>query len=138
MNGVGEVTIFGPSYAMRIWLDPAKLNSYSLTPVDVSNAVSVQNSQVTVGQLGGTPAVDSQLINASITAQSLLTSVEEFEDILIKVDSDGSQIKLKDVARVELASEESSSIPAYMGKDSSGIAITTCYRRELVRHTKCG
>ncbi|MGV2841841.1 efflux RND transporter permease subunit, partial [Vibrio cyclitrophicus] len=124
VNGVGEVTIFGPSYAMRIWLDPAKLNSYSLTPVDVSNAVSVQNSQVTVGQLGGTPAVDSQLINASITAQSLLTSVEEFEDILIKVDSDGSQIKLKDVARVELASEESSSIPAYMGKDSSGIAIT--------------
>ncbi|WP_413282718.1 efflux RND transporter permease subunit [Vibrio sp. MA40-2] len=124
VNGVGEVTIFGPSYAMRIWLDPAKLNSYSLTPVDISNAVSVQNSQVTVGQLGGTPAIDSQLINASITAQSLLTSVEEFENILIKVDSDGAQVKLKDVARVELASEESSSIPAYMGKDSSGIAIT--------------
>ncbi|PMM45907.1 efflux RND transporter permease subunit [Vibrio breoganii] len=124
VNGVGEVTIFGPSYAMRIWLDPAKLNSYSLTPVDVSNAVSVQNSQVTVGQLGGAPALDSQLINATITAQSLLTSVEEFEDILIKVDSDGSQIKLKDIARVELASEDSSVIPAYKGQDSSGIAIT--------------
>ena len=124
VNGVSEVTIFGPSYAMRTWLDPAKLNSYSLTPVDVSNAISVQNSQVTVGQLGGTPAVDSQLINATITAQSLLTSVEEFENILIKVDSDGSQITLKDVARVELASEDSSVIPAYMGNEASGIAIT--------------
>ncbi|GDY25996.1 multidrug efflux RND transporter permease subunit [Agarivorans sp. Toyoura001] len=124
VNGVGSVTVFGPSYAMRIWLDPAKLNSYSLTPVDVSNAVSVQNSQVTVGQLGGTPALVSQLINASITAQSLLTSVDQFENILIKVDSDGSQIKLKDIARVELASENSSTIPAYMGQEASGIAIT--------------
>jgi len=124
VNGVGSVTIFGPSYAMRIWLDPAKLNSYNLTSVDVSNAVSIQNSQVTVGQLGGTPALDSQLINASITAQSLLTSVDEFKNILIKVDSDGSQIKLEDVARVELASEDSTVIPAYMGKEASGIAIT--------------
>ncbi|GEA60016.1 efflux RND transporter permease subunit [Vibrio comitans] len=124
VNGVGGVTIFGPSYAMRIWLDPAKLNSYSLTPVDISNAVSVQNSQVTVGQLGGTPAVDSQLINATITAQSLLTTVDEFKNILIKVDSDGSQIKLQDVARVELASEDSSTIPSYMGKEASGIAVT--------------
>lgn len=124
VNGVGSVTIFGPSYAMRIWLDPAKLNSYNLTPVDVSSAVAVQNSQVSVGQLGGVPALDSQLINATITAQSLLTTVEEFENILIKVNSDGSQIKLKDVARVELGSEDSSRIPAYKGHQASGIAIT--------------
>lgn len=124
VNGVGSVRVFGPSYAMRIWLDPAKLNSYSLTPVDISNAVSVQNSQVTVGQLGGTPATESQLINATITAQSLLTSVEEFESILVKVNEDGSQIQLKDVARVELASETSSIIPSYNGKDAAGIAIT--------------
>ncbi|CAM4100834.1 efflux RND transporter permease subunit [Vibrio neonatus] len=124
VSGVGSVTVFGPSYAMRIWLDPAKLNSYSLTPVDISSAVSVQNSQVTVGQLGGTPAIDSQLINATITAQSLLTTVDQFKDILIKVDADGSQIKLKDVARVELASEDSSMIPSYQGLEASGIAIT--------------
>ncbi|GAD78412.1 efflux RND transporter permease subunit [Vibrio ezurae] len=124
VSGVGSVTVFGPSYAMRIWLDPAKLNSYSLTPVDISSAVSVQNSQVTVGQLGGTPAVDSQLINATITAQSLLTTVDQFKDILIKVDADGSQIKLKDVARVELASEDSSMVPSYQGLEASGIAIT--------------
>lgn len=124
IDGVGEVTIFGPSYAMRIWLDPAKLNSYTLTPGDISNAVSEQNSQVTVGQLGGTPATESQLINATITAQSLLTSVEEFQNILIKVNDDGSQIRLKDVARVELASEGSSVIPVFNGYGTSGIAIT--------------
>ena len=124
VNGVGSVTIFGPSYAMRIWLDPAKLNSYNLTPVDVSNAVSIQNSQVTVGQLGGTPATESQLINATITAQSLLTSVDEFRDILIKVNEDGSQVLLQDVARVELASEASSVVPAFNGYETSGIAIT--------------
>ena len=124
VNGVGSVTIFGPSYAMRIWLDPAKLNSYNLTPVDVASAVSIQNSQVTVGQLGGTPAIDSQLINATITAQSLLTTVDEFKDILIKVDNDGAQIKLQDVARVELASQDSSVIPKYKGQEASGVAIT--------------
>ncbi len=124
VNGVGSVTIFGPSYAMRIWLDPAKLYSYNLTPVDVSDAVSVQNSQVTVGQLGGTPATESQLINATITAQSLLTTVDEFKNILVKVNEDGSQIRLEDVARVELAGEDLSVIPTFNGYDSSGIAIT--------------
>ncbi|GGQ07472.1 efflux RND transporter permease subunit [Shewanella litoralis] len=124
VNGVGSVTIFGPSYAMRIWLDPAKLNSYNLTPVDISDAVSVQNSQVTVGQLGGVPATDSQLINATITAQSLLTTVDEFKNILIKVDEDGSKVRLSDVAKVELASEDSSVIPVFNGYGSSGIAIT--------------
>tara|TARA_R110001583_G_scaffold191907_1_gene357767 strand:- start:3857 stop:6952 length:3096 start_codon:yes stop_codon:yes gene_type:complete len=124
VDGVGEVTIFGPSYAMKIWLDPAKLNSYSLTPGDISNAVSEQNSQVTVGQLGGTPATESQLINATITAQSLLNNVNQFENILIKVNEDGSQIRLKDVAVVELASEDSSVIPVFNGYGTSGIAIT--------------
>ena len=124
VNGVGSVTIFGPSYAMRIWLDPAKLNSYNLTPVDISSAVSTQNSQVTVGQLGGTPATDTQLINATITAQSLLTSVDEFKNILVKVNEDGSQVLLQDVARVELASESSSVVPSFNGYETSGIAIT--------------
>ncbi|WP_435234821.1 efflux RND transporter permease subunit [Psychromonas sp. PT13] len=124
VNGVGEVTVFGPSYAMRIWLDPAKLNSFQLTPIDVSNAVSAQNSQVTVGQLGGAPSVDTQLINATITAQSLLSSVDEFKDILLKVNEDGSQVRLKDVARVELNGASLSVIPKYHGQATSGIAIT--------------
>jgi len=124
VNGVGSVTVFGPSYAMRIWLDPAKLNSYNLTPVDISTAVSAQNSQVTVGQLGGTPSTESQLINATITAQSLLTTVDEFKNIYLKVNSDGSQVRLQDVARVELASESSSVIPTFNGYATSGIAIT--------------
>ncbi|CCK77404.1 AcrB/AcrD/AcrF family [Oleispira antarctica RB-8] len=124
VNGVGSVTIFGPSYAMRIWLDPAKLNSYALTPGDISSAVSIQNSQVTVGQIGGTPSTDSQLINATITAQSLLTTVDEFKNILIKVNEDGSQIRLEDIANVELGSEDSSVIPNYNGYGTSGVAIT--------------
>ena len=124
VNGVGEVTVFGPSYAMRIWLDPARLNSYQLTPIDVSNAVSAQNSQVTVGQLGGAPSIDTQLINASITAQSLLSSVDEFKDILLKVNEDGSQVRLKDVARVELNGSNLSVVPKYHGLATSGIAIT--------------
>ena len=124
VNGVGSVTIFGPSYAMRIWLDPAKLYSYNLTPVDVSDAVSVQNSQVTVGQIGGTPSTDSQMINATITAQSLLTTVDEFKEILLKVNEDGSKVRLKDVARVELGSKSSSVVTMFNGYATSGIAIT--------------
>ncbi|TEW53320.1 efflux RND transporter permease subunit [Psychromonas sp. RZ22] len=123
VNGVGSVRIFGPSYAMRIWLDPAKLNSYNLTPLDISDAVSVQNSQVTVGQLGGTPSVDTQLINATITAQSLLTSVDEFKNILLKVDGNGAKIRLSDVARVELDSADFSVIPSFNGYPASGIAV---------------
>ncbi|WP_417698140.1 efflux RND transporter permease subunit [Psychromonas sp.] len=124
VSGVGSVTIFGPSYAMRIWLDPAKLYSYNLTPVDVSDAVSVQNSQVTVGQIGGTPSTNSQMINATITAQSLLTTVDEFKEILLKVNEDGSKVRLKDVARVELGSKSSSVVPVFNGYATSGIAIT--------------
>lgn len=124
VNGVGSVSIFGPSYAMRIWLDPAKLNSNSLTPVDIYSAVSAQNTQVTVGQLGGAPSTDTQQINATITAQSLLTTVDEFKNILIKVNEDGSQVRLGDVARVELGSETFSMAPLLNGQGTSGIAIT--------------
>ncbi|WP_372882494.1 efflux RND transporter permease subunit [Psychromonas sp.] len=124
VNGVGSVSIFGPSYAMRIWLDPAKLNSNSLTPSDIYSAVSAQNSQVTVGQLGGAPSTDTQQINATITAQSLLTTVDEFKNILIKVNEDGSQVRLQDVAKVELGSETFSMAPLFNGQGTSGIAIT--------------
>jgi len=124
VNGVGSVSIFGPSYAMRIWLEPAKLNSNSLTPSDVYNAVSAQNTQVTVGQLGGAPSTKTQQINATITAQSLLTTVDEFKNILIKVNNDGSQVRLQDVAKVELGSESFSMAPLFNSQGTSGIAIT--------------
>ncbi len=124
VNGVGSVSVFGPSYAMRIWLDPAKLNSHKLTPSDIYDAVSVQNSQVTVGQLGGAPATETQLINATITTQNLLSSIDEFKNILIKVNENGSQIRLQDVAKVELSSESFSMAPLFDGQGTSGIAIT--------------
>jgi len=124
VNGVGSVSIFGSSYAMRIWLEPAKLNSNSLTPSDVYNAVSAQNTQVTVGQLGGAPSTKTQQINATITAQSLLTTVDEFKNILIKVNNDGSQVRLQDVAKVELGSESFSMAPLFNSQGTSGIAIT--------------
>ncbi|HIF9359204.1 TPA: efflux RND transporter permease subunit [Photobacterium damselae] len=121
--GVGDVMVFGTQYAMRIWLDPAKLNSYNLTPIDIVNAIRQQNTQVTVGQIGGAPAVKGQMINATITARNRLESVQQFKDILLRVNKDGSQIRVKDVARVELGGESSDFITRFDGKPASGIGI---------------
>ncbi|MGV3002157.1 efflux RND transporter permease subunit [Vibrio sp. E150_018] len=124
INGVGDVRVFGPSYAMRIWLDPSKLNSFKMTPSDVYSEVAKQNSQVTLGQLGGTPTTENPQFNATIKAQSLLTSVDEFKNILLKVNTDGSQVRLEDVAKVELSSEDFSVIPRFNGLGTSGIGVT--------------
>ncbi|MGR5372426.1 efflux RND transporter permease subunit [Photobacterium damselae] len=121
--GVGDVMVFGTQYAMRIWLDPAKLNSYNLTPIDIVNAIRQQNTQVTVGQIGGAPAVKGQMINATITARNRLESVQQFKDILLRVNKDGSQIRIKDVARVKLGGESSDFITRFDGKPASGIGI---------------
>ncbi|MGO1190743.1 efflux RND transporter permease subunit [Vibrio casei] len=123
INGVGDVQVFGSQYAMRIWLDPSKLTSYQLTPIDVSSAIQAQNTEVTVGQLGGAPSVKGQLINATITAQSRLETTKQFENILLKVNADGSQVRVKDVARVELNGEDMSVLSRYNGKGAGGIAI---------------
>ncbi|WP_105902435.1 efflux RND transporter permease subunit [Vibrio gangliei] len=123
LNGVGDVQVFGSQYAMRLWLDPAKLTSYQLTPIDVYQAIESQNTEVTVGQIGGAPAVPGQQINATITAQNRLQSVEQFKNILLKVRSDGSQVRVKDVARVELNGEDLSVLAQYNGQGASGIAI---------------
>ncbi|MGB0843081.1 MAG: efflux RND transporter permease subunit, partial [Pseudoalteromonas shioyasakiensis] len=90
VNGVGEAQLFGSQYAMRIWLDPAKLQNYQLTPDDISAAISAQNAQVSAGQLGGMPAVAGQQLNATVTAQSRLQTPEQFQNILVKTNSDGS------------------------------------------------
>lgn len=122
-TGVGDTQIFGAQYAMRIWLDPAKLNNYQLTPVDVISAINTQNAQVAAGQLGGAPAVPGQQLNASIIAQTRLTSTEEFGKILLKVNSDGSQVRLSDVATIALGGENYEVIARYNGKPASGIGI---------------
>ena len=99
--GVGNIQVFGQPYSMRVWLDPYKLASFKLTITEVQAAISAQNADVSAGQLGGTPSVQGQQLNATITAQSRLKSVEDFEKIMLKVNTDGSQVRLKDVARLE-------------------------------------
>ncbi|MEH8021445.1 efflux RND transporter permease subunit [Rheinheimera metallidurans] len=121
--GVGNVVVFGSQYAMRVWLNADQLNQYQLTPADVTAAIKVQNNQVTAGQLGGTPALPGQQFNAAILAQTRLTSAEEFGEILLRVNADGSTVKLSDVARVELGGEDYSVIARYNGKTATGIAI---------------
>ena len=123
VEGVGDTTLFGSQYAMRIWLDPGKLNSFKLTPLDVKAAVQAQNAQVSAGQLGGLPAVPSQQLNATITAQTRLKTAEEFEAILLRTQADGSAVRLRDVARVELGSESYATVAHFNGKPAAGLAI---------------
>ena len=123
VTGVGEVQVFGAQYAMRIWLDPAKLNNFRLTPGDVQAAVLAQNNQVSAGQLGGTPAVPGQGFTASITAQSRLQTVEEFEQILLRTSAQGGEVRLKDVARVEIGAENYGIVGRFNGQPAAGIGI---------------
>ena len=122
-DGVGELRIFGAQYAMRIWLKADKLNAFGLTPLDVRSAVAEQNSQFAAGQIGGMPVLQGQQINATIIAQTRLENVDEFENILIKVNPDGSQVRLKDVARVELGAENYMADSFYNGMPATGIAV---------------
>ncbi|MGA8890818.1 MAG: efflux RND transporter permease subunit [Anaeromyxobacteraceae bacterium] len=123
VSGVGEVNTFGSAYAMRIWLDPARLAKYRLTPSDVSGALQAQNAQVSAGQLGGLPAVEGQRLNATITAQARLQTPEQFRAVLLRVNPDGSKVRLDDVARVELAGESSEIETFINGRPSSGIGV---------------
>ncbi|MDR3367970.1 efflux RND transporter permease subunit [Rhodoferax sp.] len=123
VEGVGDTTLFGSQYAMRIWLDPNKLNSFKLTPTDVKTAIQAQNAQVSAGQLGGLPAINNQQLNATITAQTRLKTAAEFEDILLRTQTDGSAVRLRDVARIELGSESYNSVARFNGKPAAGLAI---------------
>lgn len=95
LNGVGDVQLFGAQYAMRIWLDGNLLNKYNLTPVDVINQLKIQNDQIAAGQLGGTPALKGQQLNASIIAQTRLKDPAEFGKVTLRVNADGSVVHLK-------------------------------------------
>ncbi|PHM42448.1 Acriflavine resistance protein B [Xenorhabdus szentirmaii] len=123
VTGVGEAQLFGTQYAMRIWLNPDKLLNYKLSTQDVITAIKAQNNQVAAGQLGGTPPVPGQRLNISIIAQTRLNSVKEFSDILLRVNPNGSHIRLGDVATVELGAEDYSIVARYNGKPASGIGI---------------
>ena len=125
VEGVGEVQVFGSAYAMRIWLDPSLLRSYNLVPADVVNAVRAQNAQVSAGQLGQAPAdTDRQVINATVTVQSYLQTPEEFKNILLKTDTSGAKVRLGDVAKVEIGSEDYSETALYNGQTSAGLGIS--------------
>ena len=122
-NGVGDFQVFGAPYAMRIWLDPAKLNNFGLMPSDVSAAIRAQNVQISSGQFGGLPAVPGQQLNATIIGKTRLQTPEEFRNILLKVESDGSQVRLEDVARVEMGSQNAAITALYNGMPATGIAV---------------
>ncbi|MCU9947925.1 efflux RND transporter permease subunit [Pseudomonas sp. PDM13] len=122
-KGVGDFQVFGSQYAMRIWLDPSRLNNYQLTPVDVKSAIQAQNVQVSSGQLGGLPASPGTQLNATIIGKTRLQTPEQFGAILLKVNRDGSQVRLRDVARIELGGENYAISAQFNGKAASGMAI---------------
>jgi len=122
VDGVGDTQLFGSQYAMRIWLDPNKLTSFNMTPADVTSAITAQNTQVSAGQLGGLPALPGTALNATITAQSRLKTVEQFNNIILR-NSNGAIVHLSDVARVELGAESYAISAKYNGKPASGMAI---------------
>ncbi|PHV23904.1 hydrophobe/amphiphile efflux-1 family RND transporter [Janthinobacterium sp. BJB446] len=121
--GVGDVTLFGSQYAMRIWLNPAKLQSFNLAPADVITAVQAQNAEVSAGELGGTPSIKGQQLNATVSAQSRLQTVEQFGAILLKTTTDGAMVHLKDVATMELGRENYNTVARYNGHAATGVAI---------------
>jgi multidrug efflux pump len=123
IDGVGTVTLFGSQYAMRIWLDANKLNNFGLTPLDVETALQAQNVQVAGGSLGGTPSVPGQVLQATITQATLLNTPEQFGNILLKVNQDGSQVRLRDVSHIELGGENYNFDTKYNGQPTAGFGI---------------
>jgi len=123
VSGVGQAQVFGSPYAMRIWLDPFKLNSFGLTPSDVQSAILAQNVQISAGELGAQPTVPGQQLDATVTAQSRLETPEEFKNIILKTSTAGAAVRLKDVARVELGAQSYAVVSRMNGKPAAGIAI---------------
>ena len=122
-RGVGDYQLFGAQYAMRIWMDPAKLDNYGLTPVDVSNALQAQNVQVASGELGGLPSAKGQRLDATIVGPQRLQTADQFGQVLLKVNPDGSQVRLKDVARISLGGENYSVYSEFNGHPAAALAI---------------
>jgi len=123
VEGVGSTQLFGSGYAMRIWLDPDQLAKYALMPSDVATAIQAQNTQVSAGQLGGLPARKGQQLNATVTAKSRLQTAEQFRNIILKSQTDGSLVRLNDVATVDLGAKSYTTQANYNGKPAAGVAI---------------
>ena len=123
LDGVAEVALYGSPYAMRIWLNPVKLDAYQLMPSDVASAIAIQNTQVSAGQLGQLPATQGQLLNVPIQARGKMRSVEEFENIILKSNSDGAIVRLRDVARVELGAESYEVSTTLNGRAAAALGI---------------
>ena len=122
--GVGESNVFGSQYAMRIWLDPARLASYALMPGDIVSAIQAQNTEVAAGEVGGLPNSAEQMLNATVTAQSRLQTPEQFANIIVKTQSSGATVRLADVGRIELGQENYSSISKTNRHPGAGIAVS--------------
>ncbi|WP_281684985.1 efflux RND transporter permease subunit [Thalassobaculum salexigens] len=123
VEGVGSVRLFGSEHAMRIWLDPAKLQSYGITISEVRSAITAQNAEISAGQIGGAPAVPGQQINATLIAQTRLETPEEFGNILVRVNTDGAQVRLKDLARVEIGAASYDTVARYNGRAAVGMGL---------------
>jgi multidrug efflux pump len=123
VNGVGNTTLLGSEYAVRIWLDPNKLQSYGLSTTQVLNAVNSQNAQFAAGSLGADPAVKGQVFTANVTGDSLFSSLKQFQDIIIVANNDGTTVKLSDVARISFGSQTYGFAPVYNGKAAGGMAV---------------
>ncbi len=121
--GIGDSNVFGAQYAMRIWLNPNKLAAVQLIPSDVTSAIQAQNTEVAAGELGGQPQPDTQMLNATVTAQSRLQTPEQFANIILKTQSDGATVKLKDVARIELGAENYNARSRVNRHPGAGIAV---------------
>ncbi|HEX2524744.1 MAG TPA: multidrug efflux RND transporter permease subunit [Geminicoccus sp.] len=124
VEGVGDATLFGPlNYAMRIWLDPQRLANYGMTPTDVANAISAQNVQAAVGRIGAQPMTDDQQLQLNITTLGRLSSVEQFQNLILRTTTDGSIVRVKDVARVEMGAQSSDRFSTYQGQPAASIAV---------------
>ncbi|GGG71753.1 multidrug efflux RND transporter permease subunit [Salipiger pallidus] len=123
IEGVGGAQVFGSPYAMRIWLDPSKLSAFEMTPSDVVASVSAQNAQISAGSFGALPAPEGQQLNATITAQSLLRTPEDFRNIVLRTETDGGMVLLQDVAEVEIGAESYAAIARFNGQPASGMAL---------------
>ena len=124
VEGVGDAVLFGPlDYAMRIWIDPQRLSNYDMTPADVANAISAQNIQAAVGRIGARPAAADQQFQINITTLGRLTSVEQFENLILRTSPDGSVVRVKDIARVELGAKSSDRFSTYQGQPAASIAV---------------
>ncbi|NIZ10329.1 efflux RND transporter permease subunit [Pseudooceanicola sp. HF7] len=124
VTGVGSVQVFGSPYAMRIWLDPSRLSSYEITPADVVAAVRAQNAQISAGAFGSRPTAERQMLNATITAQSLLQTPEDFRQIVLRANTNGGLVLLDDVADVEIGAQSYEFTSRYNGQPATGMAIS--------------